>query len=957
MDAVPKSFTNKLLRVKLGKRLGLPELNDSMYWIERTFQATCPAVGAPVSVAIPCERVSVSALHVQQVLRANLPSLPSPNDLLVVPHPTKIGSLVCYVSGRVDRLQVVHISQEKLHAYAVPSHICACLTGQPLDLLDQDLLNQQPPQPEDAIGSILQENESRGLGPSDPLVMGLQELFQDLLDLDCLPNQDTNFFNLGGSSMRASQLASKIRKLHNVPFGGAEVFHASTCSAIASVIRERRGNAIGSENASASKLSVDPASMAASSLFSLQLDLSKTPFDPTRLDIPFSFSGLLFQLVPLLLIYPIWHLTRTFLFFRTLLWVLHNVPVEGNLYKFVGTLVVFHTAWVTLTPLIFVACKWLIIGEYRKGRYPIWGEYYLRWWFCDVLRKLIGRGSWGAHPETLNMYYRMLGAKIGKNARISVKADIAEFDLVSIGENACVEFATVRGFGVDNGCMVIGPVGVGNNSSVGARSVVAPYTAIPEGAHLGPATSSYEVSLAADPSECDAAKHLKYNRQAYPKPSMASQLFVISPISFLVDALSHMPALSVLAWMVSLPLNYGRSFHSMGDLIAWLANPRRIPFFIGVRIARSIFAPIFYMFGAILVKRFIIGEFKPGMRSLTEWQLIRHDLAETLFSRENMQEICDIIGRHYEGVSILYRMLGAKVGKRVFWPGRQPVFTGEFDLLEIGDDVVFGSRSSLICTTVDSCEKIILCAGANISDNTVVLPGSIIGKGALLGSNSVCPWRRYLPEASVWFGSRGGEPVMLEKGVEEYVTGKPIQAIDIDPQRLQMEGDESTLRPFGRAFYNGEASYFVYPLCLINLFTLCVRVAAASLSSLPIIGAMHLAAGYFYGWPVAQRNYNLYQVKAREFYTVAIFFYVFMHFVHVNIWLMLEVVSKWAFMGRRKEGRFNYDTSTYGQNWEVCRDLTSTVSALLDFSADLLSLIFYFFSVTKFAAKFESSAV
>ena len=123
-----------------------------------------------------------------------------------------------------------------------------------------------------------------------------------------------------------------------------------------------------------------------------------------------------------------------------------------------------------------------------------------------------------------------------------MKADIAEFDLISIGENACVEFATVRGFGVDNGCMVIGPVGVGNNSSIGARSVVAPYTAIPEGAHLGPATSSYEVSLAADPSECDAAKHLKYNRQTYPKSSMASQLFVISPISFLVDAMSGVDA-------------------------------------------------------------------------------------------------------------------------------------------------------------------------------------------------------------------------------------------------------------------------------------------------------------------------------------------------------------------------------------------------------------------------------
>jgi hypothetical protein len=62
-------------------------------------------------------------------------------------------------------------------------------------------------------------------------------------------------------------------------------------------------------------------------------------------------------------------------------------------------------------------------------------------------------------------------------------------------------------------------------------------------------------------------------------------------------------------------------------------------------------------------------------------------MAATLFSRENMQEVADILGRHYELVSMLYRLLGAKVGKRVFWPGQQPIFTGEFDLLEIGDDV------------------------------------------------------------------------------------------------------------------------------------------------------------------------------------------------------------------------------------------------------------------------------
>ena len=344
---------------------------------------------------------------------------------------------------------------------------------------------------------------------------------------------------------------------------------------------------------------------------------------------------------------------------------------------------------------------------------------------------------------------------------------------------------------------------------------------------------------------------------------------------------------------------------------------------------------------------------------MSEWQLIRHDLAETLFSRENMQEVCDIIGRHYEGVSMLYRLLGAKVGKRVFWPGRQPVFTGEFDLLEIGDDVVFGSRSSLICTTIDSCEKIVLCAGANISDNTVVLPGSIIGKNAVLGSNSVCPRGRYLPEASVWFGSRGGEPVMLEKGVEEEASGQAKLAAEVDSQKLQLEGDSSTLRPFGRAFYNGEADYFVYPIVLINMFTIFVRVAVAALSSLPIIGAMHLGAGYFYGWPVASRNYNLYQVTTHEFYTVVLLIYIFMHFIHVNIWLMMEVFSKWLFIGRRSEGRFNYDTSNYGQNWEVGRFVWTRILHLIvqlkpcsnSYNSWTID------SATKFAAKFVSLAV
>ena len=132
-----------------------------------------------------------------------------------------------------------------------------------------------------------------------------------------------------------------------------------------------------------------------------------------------------------------------------------------------------------MTPLVFILIKWVVIGKYQQGRYPIWGSYYLRWWFVDVCRKIIGRGVWGSNNFMLCLYYRMLGAKIGEGAHLSLEAEIAEFDLVTIGDYAKIEYAIFRGFGLDNGAMILGPVCVDDWASVGVRSVVAPYTKVP----------------------------------------------------------------------------------------------------------------------------------------------------------------------------------------------------------------------------------------------------------------------------------------------------------------------------------------------------------------------------------------------------------------------------------------------------------------------------------------------
>ena len=193
-------------------------------------------------------------------------------------------------------------------------------------------------------------------------------------------------------------------------------------------------------------------------------------------------------------VFPAWQIARYLLFFTLLLEKSRFLLdlTDRDIITFLLTYMLFHFLWMTIVPLIFVVIKWVVIGRYQPGRYPIWGSYYLRWWFVDVCRKLFLRGIWGSNDAMLNFYYRLLGADIAPGARISLECDLAEYDLVSVGRNAAVELCTLRAFAVDNGAMLLGPVRVGHDSSVGLRSVVAPFTQVPDGQHLGPVTSTYD---------------------------------------------------------------------------------------------------------------------------------------------------------------------------------------------------------------------------------------------------------------------------------------------------------------------------------------------------------------------------------------------------------------------------------------------------------------------------------
>jgi len=304
----------------------------------------------------------------------------------VFPYPDRPGAVVAYVSKEiVDRRKLVEVAIDTLDRYAVPTHVCFV---ESMADSSHGAMKQSIPVPKDAVASIL--NEGGDEGDSDPLVEEVQDMFIILLALDYVPTPDADFFKIGGTSMRASQLAGKVRKTFQVGCSGAEVFHHSTPASLANLVKTRQEEALQGDKSSGGSASAN---------LNTGRNDHGASFSAFKLKPKGGILANIVQLLPLFVVFPAWQIARYLLFFSLLLeksrffWNL----TDRDIITFLFAYMIFHLLWVTLVPLLFVAIKWIVIGRYQPGRYPIWGCYYLRWWFVDVCRKLFLRVIWDSN--------------------------------------------------------------------------------------------------------------------------------------------------------------------------------------------------------------------------------------------------------------------------------------------------------------------------------------------------------------------------------------------------------------------------------------------------------------------------------------------------------------------------------------------------------------------------------
>ncbi|MBE7219467.1 MAG: peptide synthetase, partial [Caulobacteraceae bacterium] len=179
--------------------------------------------------------------------------------------------------------------------------------------------------------------------------------------------------------------------------------------------------------------------------------------------------------------------------FAGLQWVLPYLAYtyySGHIGR-LGALGVGGATFVVMPPamvLFSIVVKWLVIGRYKAGDYPLWGSYYFRWWFTRRFLSTIPIQYLAGTP-LMRVYYRLLGARVGRGVYLGLdKIDAA--DLVSIGDEAIVsDGADLATTGVERGLLRLGTV------EIGARAVVGTMGVLSRGSVLGAGSVLEDLSL------------------------------------------------------------------------------------------------------------------------------------------------------------------------------------------------------------------------------------------------------------------------------------------------------------------------------------------------------------------------------------------------------------------------------------------------------------------------------
>ncbi|CAK0895794.1 unnamed protein product [Prorocentrum cordatum] len=521
--------------------------------------------------------------------------------------------------------------------------------------------------------------------------------FAEVLKLEeSLIGIETDFVSIGGNSVLAGKVTSKLRKDLKLPLPGTALYKNPTPSQLAMLCKQLK-DAQGPDSESAGEGQSGDCE-----------DRAMEEQDPGKRWGGLSATRPVAILMTALL--PVVELLRDtssilsfveILLFKLLVTRFH-IDISGwRLFAVVAFMnFVVTPAMIIFDLLAGLILKHVLIGKLRPGAHPVFSVTYFRWLYSQKVMQTVVKAfqAYFIGTPVLNMVYRCFGARIGRGVVILTREVFLEPELITIEDGALIDDeAKITCSSIGDGVLLLDRTRVGR----GARA--RPYCSVGRGAHLQAGhellSTSCLVGYGGRRGEGFVTggklARLKWGQDQPPAQQPVLRTLVGVPLLFFIDALAMTPAyvlcLTIVDW----------------DWVPYMLMLA----IVGEHLERTSLVVL-----TVLFKWLLVGRVRPGSKERHgSWSRMCHWVVETLLERDTFKEALEGF-INTEVLRLVFVLLGATIGRRA---SMDMISCRTPDLVNIGDYMLFGSKVGIVCDDEFRWKGVQMCRGANVLDNCV----------------------------------------------------------------------------------------------------------------------------------------------------------------------------------------------------------------------------------------------
>lgn len=386
--------------------------------------------------------------------------------------------------------------------------------------------------------------------------------------------------------------------------------------------------------------------------------------------------------------------------------------------------------------LFAIVFKWLVIGKVKPGNYELWGSYYFRFWLVDKIVHICPIIYFTGTP-LMNIFLRLLGAKIGKDTYINTSA-ISIYDLLKIGNNVSVCTDThMKGYSISDGYLHIGSIELEDNVFVGTRC------SLSHNSKMERNSSTEDLTLVPDGQTVPANENWGGSpgvKIGMNEESTGCKLWSVGYGFLFLISIFIIPLITMIAYFPGMMLITHLDASSESYTFLWLT--------IGVGVSFIVLLALIIS----AIKWLTLGNIKEG-----KYQINSFFYYKKWFFDQLMKLSLQVIGTLYTTLYLQkwFRLLGVKMGKRV------EISTVEFispDLLVTGDECFLADSVSVGASHVRNgyitIAKTYIGNRTFVGNSAVISPGDRLDDNVLVGVLSKMK-KEDIPakDGTSWFGS------------------------------------------------------------------------------------------------------------------------------------------------------------------------------------------------------------